>query len=295
MSRASQLLRYVWKHPSNRGRRVRACVRLAAWQIWKRATGRPWDVRLSGGTKLKCYPDSTSASAALYASGRPDYHEMGLMEHYLRPGDEFVDVGANVGVYTLLAGSLVGPCGRVDAVEPGARAVERLRENVERNRLTQVHVHVVAATASDGPVRFQDAADTMNRLIPGKVGTEGVTVAGVKLDDLLSGREPAMGKMDIEGAELFALQGAEGLVARQIPPVWLLEINGCLRGYGLTEEALAGWLRARAYELGSYDADRRVFRLGGTPWKESDNVVALARSRLDHILARTGASIVEIA
>ena len=68
--------------------------------------------------KIRCYPNSSSASKIIYFSAFPDFYEMGFMKDYLRPGDNFIDGGANIGLYTILAASLVGNNGKVVAFEP---------------------------------------------------------------------------------------------------------------------------------------------------------------------------------
>ncbi len=277
--------RFIWFHPANRGRRVRALARTVAWQAYKRATGRHWDLRVFG-MRLRCYPDSTSASLALYCHGYPDYHEMKFMQDYLRPGDGFVDVGANVGVYTLAAASLVRREGRIDALEPDRRAGVRLRENLGLNGLTQVVVHDVAAGARPETVRFLSGRDTMNRIGTARDAAPTVEVACVRLDDLLAGRSYAMGKMDIEGAEPLALQGAQRMLGESNPPVWLLEMNGLLRDLGFTEEGLAEWLRERGYDLAVYDADARDLKFFVKPWTGRSNVLAISRPSRDFVLER---------
>jgi FkbM family methyltransferase len=255
-------------------------LRAAAWQVWKRVTGRPWDVAVSGSVRIRCHPDSTSASLVLYCGGLPDFHEMTFMRRYLRPGDAFLDVGANVGVYSLLAADLVGPDGRVEAVEPDATAAARLRENVARNGLLQVHVHECAAADRDGAVEFLQGRGTQNRISAGLDAGERTSVPAIRLDELIGARRFAMGKMDIEGAEPLALRGASPALAAANPPVWLLEFTGLMRAYGFSEEGVAGWLRERGYGLAVYDARSRVLRFGERVWQGCANVFAIAeRSR----------------
>jgi len=286
-------LSYIWRHPANRGRRYAALARAVGWQIYKRATGRPWDIQIAGSIKLRCYPDSTSASAVLYCNGRPDYHEMGFVLDYLKPGDRFIDIGANVGVYTLLAASAVGECGAVDAYEPGDQAARRLRENIELNGLRQVRVNQAAVGEHDGVVSFSIDSDTTNKiLIDGTPAGPATTVTCGKLDTLYPDGGIALIKMDIEGAELLALRGSCGLLAKTDPMVWLLELNGALHEFGFTEQGLADWLSARGYDLGLYDADRRVLRIGGQPWDTRDNVLAVSRRHREAVAKRCGATLV---
>ena len=143
-ARATKVLRFVWSHPANRSRKGRAIVRLLAWQMWERTTGRPWTIGLQG-MRLRCYPHSAGATGVLYCQ-LPEWHDMRFLLDFLRPGDLF-DVGANVGVYSLLACTVAGT--QVVAFEPGRLAYERLHENIALNSLTQ-RVRTVMAAAGDG-------------------------------------------------------------------------------------------------------------------------------------------------
>lgn len=286
---AFKLFEFVWKHPANQHRRRRALVKAIGWQLYKRLSGCAVTLSVRNGLKLRCYPDSTSAALMLYCGGLPDYHEMRFMRHYLRPGDGFVDVGANVGIYTIYAAACVGYYGRIDSIEPGPMALSRLEENVRINRLPHVHVHPVAASAEEGRARFCGSQGTLNRLDAGTargLTANEIEVHCVRLDSLLAGERYAMGKMDIEGAEPLALGGAEKMLEARNPPVWLLEMNGSLRHYGFTEEGLRDWLAARGYDLALYDSAKRRLEFPSEPWVSRPNVLAIARAQREMVLGR---------
>ena len=99
-----EVLKYIWTHPANRGRRLRAVGRSLGWQCTKRLTGHSRDIRVFGDLRLRCYPDSCGAGIMIYTNGWYDYDDMHFVHRYLRPGDAVIDVGANIGVYTLLSG-----------------------------------------------------------------------------------------------------------------------------------------------------------------------------------------------
>nr|WP_200422224.1 FkbM family methyltransferase [Streptomyces sp. Y2F8-2] len=144
----------VWKHPANRGRRAQAFASMAGWQAWKRLVGRPRELSVYGGMSFRAYPDSTQPGRFVYFGGLPDYAEMTFMKRYLRPGDGFIDGGANEGMFTLLAAKLVGPSGAVHAFEAVPAFVKRLRGNVDANSLRCVTVHEMAIGAEPGTVSF---------------------------------------------------------------------------------------------------------------------------------------------
>jgi FkbM family methyltransferase len=271
------LVRYVYTHPANRRGAVSALGRLLGWQLYKRLVRRPFNLRLSETLKIRCYPDSTIASQLIYCRGLPDYHEMLFVQDYLRRGDGFIDVGANIGSYALLAASVVGDSGHVEAFEPGPVAVGRLQENVALNQFSAVTVHQLAVSADSGVVPILSQRDVLNRILASADrGATTVQARCVRLDEFLAGQRFALGKMDVEGAEPLALQGAERMLADRNPPAWLLEVNGKLRDYGFSENWLAEWLAVRGYELALYDAEAGELVRQTEPWRMRDNVLAVA-------------------
>lgn len=290
---ALSMLKLIWTHPANQDRRVRAICNAVGWQIYKRAIKRPLSVTVFGNLRLRCYPNSEDSSRILYFNGRPDYHEMDFMRNYLRPGDKFIDVGANVGIYTLLAASLVGPTGSVDSFEPGPTAVARLRENVALNGLRQVHVHAAAVNATNGFVAFVRSRDTGNRMQTAKdIHWPTVEVASIRLDDVLKDGPYALGKMDVEGAEPLAFVGAQRLLSEASPPVWQIElVDHFARRFGWTAADLVDWLRERDYHLATYDADRRELRFSRYQPPDKVNVLVIAGSVREEVVNRVQARV----
>lgn len=216
---------------------------------------------------------------------------MGFVKHYLRPDDNFLDVGANIGFYSLLASSLIRPTGVVDAFEPTPISALRLKENLKLNGIDCVTVHQKAVGNRAGTVRFQQVRDNyLNRISTGS-GFEGDTeVEYVRLADAVADRHYAFGKMDIEGAELAALEGAEPMLASENPPVWLLEVNDRLGDYGYTKEEFWEWITSRGFDLAVYDPDARDIRFLNKDWlywrERPENVLAIARTRRDFVISR---------
>lgn len=294
MKNILSVLGYIWSHPANRGRRLVAIARAVAWQLRKRVLTRPWDIPVFGGLTLRCYPDSPSASLVIYCDESHDYHEMHFMRRYLRPGDSVLDVGANIGVYSLLAASLVGSVGRVLSFEPGPEAHRRLTENLLINQLDNVTVHACALGDRIGVVDFLNQCDTTNRIQTAvDKGKSVVSVPVARLEDIVK-TVCTLGKMDIEGAEPIALLGAKRLLKDANPPVWLLELNGSLQAFGYTESTFSDWLSDHGYDLGLYDADRHEISFTHPrPWELSHNVFAVARDHKLLVAERCGARLIE--
>lgn len=285
-SRAIELVRYIWHHPSNRRRRLAAILHALAWQIEKRLTQAPRVLRLPHDLRVSCYPDSTAASHLVYTHGCYDYHETRFIEHYLRPGDSFIDAGANIGTYTLLAARLVGPTGSVDSFEPDQRAYKRLADNITQNVLANVRVHRFAVSDISGMIVFIPGNDQTGRVARSRAST-GVELPACRLDDLVGQRRYAMAKMDIEGSELAALKGATRMLAEANPPVWQLEcVPRLLHPMGVAPADIAALLQTYDYELAFYDADERRIVWDNEAWRRRKNILAIHRGGRSMVLSR---------
>ena len=207
---------------------------------------------------LRCYPHSTSASAVLYCR-LPDWHEMRFLLDHLRPGDTFVDVGANVGVYTLLAAALPGV--RCVAFEPSTESCARLVENVRLNGLTEVDVRRAAVGAESGEVAITVGRDSVNRVIstvPRSGESEPDPLEGPQPDGAPAGRaewvplttldEALAGvdrvtlvKIDVEGMEPAVLRGAREILRRHSPAMIIERNDPVALGQALAEIGYASF------------------------------------------------------
>jgi FkbM family methyltransferase len=173
----------------------------------------------------------------------------------LRPGDGVLDVGANVGHYTLVAASAVGPRGHVWAFEPAPRPFAALTANVRLNGLRNVILEQVACGEHDGAATLHlDAANAGGHsLAADNVERPGGAVPLLRLDTWLA-RTPSAApvrllKTDAQGAELAVLRGAEGLLRSRRPTLLLEFWPYGLRRCGADADALLRLLVAHGYAL----------------------------------------------
>src|SRR5579872_7449447 len=102
-----ETLRFIWRHPISSGNRGAALSRYARWQIGVRVLGAPVVIPFVESTRLVCERSMTGATGNLYC-GLHEFGDMAFLLHFLRAGDLFVDVGANVGSFSVLASGVVG-------------------------------------------------------------------------------------------------------------------------------------------------------------------------------------------
>lgn len=201
----SRSLRFIIEHPMNRGRRGAALVRFAHWQIRSRIQAEVI-VNWIGSAKLAVRRGMTGPTGNIYC-GLHEYVDMRFVLDTLKPGDLFVDIGANVGSYTVLASKVCGA--RTIAVEPDPDSARALRRNIQVNAIgDMVRVVESALGATEGKVCFTVGLDTVNRVArPSDTETRQVDLR--TLDAILDGKVPKILKIDVEGFEAEVFKGAE--------------------------------------------------------------------------------------
>lgn len=206
-SSVANLLGYVWRHPMNADGRMAALWRLVRWQIASRLVPGPIALPFAQGTFLLSERGMTGATGNWYC-GLHEVAEMGFVLHLLRPGEHFLDIGANVGSYTVLAGGAVGA--RVTAVEPVPATFERLRRNVALNGMGEwTRCCQVGLSEQAGTLRFSRDLDTVNHVLTDTEDLPAIEVPVQPLDDLVGQDIPVLIKMDVEGHERAVLRGGE--------------------------------------------------------------------------------------
>lgn len=169
-----------------------------------------------------------------------------VFQRHLRAGMRIFDVGANKGQMTLLFAALVGPTGRIVAIEPAPAEFASLAANVKLNGLSNVQPIQAAAADAEGELTFTYAPGhpTQGKLrdvertyvVP---GADTFPVRAVPIDALVDAHfPPDLIKIDVEGAAASALRGATRLLATASPAIYL-ELHGPEEQAGVRDELLA--------------------------------------------------------
>lgn len=253
--------RFIAHHPLTREHKVAALGRWLRWQLGSRLLGWPVAVPFVGQTRLLVRPGMTGATGNIYC-GLHEPEDMAFVLHCLRPGDLFVDIGANIGSYTILASAAQA---NVISFEPVPSTFEALLDNVHLNRLAgRVDAKNQAVGRTTGQLEMTADQDTTNHALAqgGRYAGQRLSVPLVTLDEAVGGRAPKLIKIDVEGFETEVLAGGATTLRNPALCAVIMELNGSGARYGFDEDRL----RRRMEDLGftpcRYDPiARRLFDL----------------------------------
>jgi FkbM family methyltransferase len=195
------------------------CKQTPEGRTWAKVTPHDYEMDLSTADWMERY--------ALHAGRFYSTESTAALQTFLDEGDCFIDVGANIGFMTLAAARIVGAAGHVFSFEPNTDLVERLREMIAHNQITNVMLFPYALGSESGQIGFtRDHHHGNNRILPHTEAAP-ATVQLRRADDVLQEHLPARGrafvKLDVEGAELMVLKGMPSLVRRE-NTIFMMEI-----------------------------------------------------------------------
>jgi FkbM family methyltransferase len=252
-------LRYILRHPLNTGASWAALKRYVKWQIGSRLVSGPVLVPFVNDSVLIVSPGMTGATQNIY-TGLHDFNDCGFLLHLLREDDLFVDIGANVGIYTVLAGRAVGA--RAVAIEPVPQTFEKLCSNLRINRLDdRTHTYNIGLGRSDDTLRFTVDKDTTNHVITDTAWTgPSISVPVRTLDAVLNGQTPALIKIDVEGWESEVLAGAEATLRQPSLLALIVEMNGADTAFNPNEQSVHANLLGNGFAPHAYDPFTRSLK-----------------------------------
>jgi FkbM family methyltransferase len=194
--------------------------------------------RLQNGAIVEGYNRAGYGGRGIYVFGEALEPELYNLQCFLGPGNVFVDVGANVGVFTVKAAKEVGDGGLVIAIEPFIESVFRLSQNVRANGYTNVRVRNFCIGQNTEHARLYLNRGRPNHfsLVPNSGGNaDSVSVLSVSLDDLCRWenlKRLDYLKIDAEGAEAAILEGGQDAI-RRFRPIVQVEVTICKSSMGL--------------------------------------------------------------
>jgi FkbM family methyltransferase len=250
-------LQFIINHPLNKERKAHSLLDFLKWQIGSRLV--PGKVVYSwvNGTKIIVGPGETGFTGNIYC-GLHEFPDMAYLLHVLDSSDLFVDIGANVGSYTLLACGVKGAKGY--CFEPVPETYRRLMDNIRLNDLfDKVSVRNIGLSHKEDELMFTSDENCMNHVVADGERPHGVIKVKVfPLDVVLDAHEPTMLKIDVEGFEMHVLNGAHSILNNQSLHSVIMELNGSGLRYGFRDEEIINKMNSYGFLTYDYEPFTRV-------------------------------------
>lgn len=217
-------LKFILDHPLNQNQKRRTLLRWLNWQLRSRFARGFLVVPFANGIRLKVKTGMTGATGNIYC-GLHEFESMAFVLHLLRPGDLFIDVGANVGTYSLLAASRGS---QSLAFEPVEETRSYFDQNVKINGFeTIITISNVVLSDKIGTIKMSTELDTVNHVVNERK-EKSIKTAVMNcetLDRAITGGNPVMIKIDVEGHEPQVLSGALGVLRKESLLAVIMEVN----------------------------------------------------------------------
>lgn len=208
MKTLSQIISHLIKHPINKNNRVKAIFNFIYWQIKLRlAYPKEIVIKFTERSKFYAMKGRTGLTGNLYC-GLHEFEDMLFLLHFLRPLDSFLDIGSNVGSYSILANSHVGA--KTISFEPLPSTVEFLKRNKELNgNSTSWKIEKLALGDKDDSLWFTSDRDTMNQIVDSEYVGPKLKVSVITLDGYCNSNKALLNliKIDAEGFDENVVRG----------------------------------------------------------------------------------------
>jgi FkbM family methyltransferase len=250
----------ILRRPLNQGNPMKALVRFAAFQAGSRMAPGPIITPFVGDSVLAVSHGMPGATFNVYA-GLQDFEDMGFLLHVLRKDDLFIDVGSNVGTYTVLASAVVGA--KCIAFEPVPSTFRKLCRNIRLNDTSDLcELHNEGLSSQEGELVFTSDGDCKNRVVNQAVAPtqNTVSVPVNTLNAIVGNRLPTLIKIDVEGFELEVMRGGDMVFKSASLLGVITELNGSGRDYGFEDATVFAQLLEWGFLAYKYDPLSRNLR-----------------------------------
>ena len=248
-----------------------AIARFLKWQVGSRLVPGEVIYKWINDSKIVARTGETGVTGNIYC-GLHEFPDMAFLLHVLRKGDLFVDIGANVGSYTILASSAIGAKGY--SFEPVPSTYARLMTNIRINDLGEQVIPLnVALGNSKGEINFSSDQNCMNHVIAdGEITKNKIIVNVSTLDEELTDI-PFLIKIDVEGYETPALEGAKKTLQDEGLCAVIMELNGAGNRYGYDEQKILDMMSGFGFKTYSYKPfERELSNLKGKNLTEGNTI-----------------------
>lgn len=261
-------INYIRLHPINKSQQFRAIMRFLWWQLKSRIKPGFHKMPFGEQSKILAKKGLTGATGNIYC-GLHEFNDMAFLLHFLRKDDMFLDIGANIGSYTILAASEVGA--KTISFEPIPSTFKILEKNIAINKINDlVEPKNKGVGSTNGVIRFTSGLDTVNH-VASENDSNTVDVAVVSIDSEVNISKPCLIKIDVEGFETEVIRGMSQTLKNENVKAIIIELNGSGNRYAYDESEIQQKLIEAGFNLYNYSTfDRKIIKANKA---ESDNVI----------------------
>lgn len=235
-----KIFSFLYNHPFNKSTRLVSIFRFIKWQIISRLWDEKIVYKFTENSKLLLARGMAGATANYYC-GLADFSEMSFLLHFLRKEDLFIDVGSNIGSYTILASGELGA--KTISIEPIPSTYNHLYENICLNNLNGIAMCMNIGLGSDkGILMFTSNVDSMNHVDVSNDNSS-IQVSIETLDSIVNINDvPALVKIDVEGYEMQVLKGSCETLKNDKLKAIIIELNGLSKRYAQNDKSIHEFL-----------------------------------------------------
>jgi FkbM family methyltransferase len=250
-------VKFITSHPLCKDNKIKSLIKFFKWQIACRLIKGDFVFEWINGAKIIIRRGEAGLTGNIYC-GLHEFQDMAFLLHFIEKDDLFIDVGANVGSYTILACAAKGAFGY--AFEPVQSTYSRLESNILLNYLeNKVKYLNIGIGATKTKLYFTSDYDTTNHVIQDEENIQNsVQVNILPLDKILINEKPSLMKIDVEGYETLVLQGAKKILERKTLKAVIMELNGSGGRYGFDEKIILKLMLEYGFRTYSYNPFKRT-------------------------------------
>ena len=268
----SNTLKYITNHPLNNKFKAKALLGFLKWQVGSRLTPGKVVYNWISDSRMIVQPGETGFTLNIYC-GLQDFPEMAYVLHVLSPDDLFVDIGANVGAYTVLASAVKKA--RSYCFEPVPSTYWKLMDNIRindlNNRVTALNIGI---SDKEDTLSFTIGENCTNHVIAaGESAMDIVKVKVLPLDIVLADESPSILKIDVEGFETSVINGADNILRNKSLHSVIMELDGHGERYGFSDDTLFDKMQSYGFNSYRYDPFKRVLTKQHRQKTESGNTL----------------------
>ena len=272
----------VLYHPLNKSQKVFIFFRILFWKLNQLFFKYPVVIQFTKSIKCICYPQSSYGSMIIYEHF-PDYFEAQFLLKILKKDSNFVDVGAGLGDYSLLAAEKI-KTGHIYAFEPVSLPCSQFKENIAINNLQNIiTLSTEVVSNSNKGVHFDEEDITEVSHISAQA--KGKKHPSISLDSLVKQKNIKkiyILKVDVEGAEMLVLSGGKKIFKKGIVKNIILELNANNIHFGTSHTKVIEFLQKQGYSLRVISNDTLI-DISDITQTETKNILCVHSSTIKNL------------